>query len=272
MRSARPPILQGALPASCWPLANNMVLDPAHVHLNELMESMRLELQRLLGPEICLILELSPDVTPVMADRAQMRQILLKLAANAREAMAHGGIFRIEMGNAPVDDPVLAHARGTGGYAVMAVSDNGPGMDDESWAHLYQPFFSTKSGKRGLGLAAVHGIVRQSGGRLWADSVPGQGTSFRIYLPQAIQEPALSPVDLPAKPAIPAILVAEPNDGVRSVVTSILKKRGYRVLAAQEAQQAAGTENVRTLSLNGHLTKPFELETLLEKVRELVGQ
>jgi two-component system cell cycle sensor histidine kinase/response regulator CckA len=248
-----------------------LVLEPAQLDLNEMMESMGLELQRLLGPKIHLVLALNPDTTPVMADRAQIRQILLKLAANTREAMAHAGTFRIETANAPVDDPALRHASGAAGYTMLAVSDNGPGMDDESWAHLYQPFFSTKNGKRGLGLAAVHGIVRQSGGRLWADSVPSQGTSFRFYLPQAVSQPALTPAPLPAKPAIPAILVAEPNDGVRSVVTSILKKRGYRVLALQEAQRIAGTENVRTLSLNG-LTKPFELETLLEKVRELVAQ
>jgi signal transduction histidine kinase len=245
------------------------LLDPAQLDLNELLESMRLELQWLLGPKIHLDLELNPDAPPVMADRAQIRQILLKLTANSREAMADGGILRIGTANALVGDPVLGHARG--GYTTLAVSDNGPGMDDESWAHLYQPFFSTQNGKRGLGLAAVHGIVRQSGGRLWADSVSGQGTFFRIYLPQAVREPALTPEPSP-KPAIPAILVAEPNDGVRSVVASILKKRGYHVLTAQEVQQIGGTENVRTLSLNGNLTKPFELETLLEKVRELVAQ
>jgi hypothetical protein len=180
---------------------------------------------------------------------------------------------------------------------MLEVSDEGPGLDDESWQHLYEPFFTTRQhGKQGLGLAAVHGIVRQMGGRLWAHSEPGEGASFRVYLPRARAARAAT------------ILVLEQNDGLRTVVANILKKRGYRVLSARATADAmemartgappdllisepepdlskllAGLQpRLRTLFLNGHsvrpvagaqtatLSKPFELATLLDAVKTLL--
>jgi hypothetical protein len=210
--------------------------------------------------------------------------------------MQHGGKFRIGTGNAPANDPMLARTGDAGYYAMLEVSDEGPGFDDRSWDHLFEPFFTTKrQGQRGLGLAAVYGIVRQMGGRLWADSEPGKGASFRIYLPRAQAEYRSGPA---------TILLMEQNDGLRTVMTNILKKRGYRVLAAHaptDALEMAKTQGLpdllisepepdlvkrvaslqpqlRTLFLNGHsdhagvatLNKPFELEMLLGKVRELL--
>jgi len=189
-------------------------------------------------------------------------------------------------------------------FALLEVGDEGPGLDDQSWEHLYEPFFTTKAhGKRGLGLAAVHGIVRQMGGRLWAHSEPGEGTCFRIYLPRAQAEPVALPAERAHRGAT-TILLVERNDSLRTVVSNILKKRGYRVLAAGasadalEMAQAQGPPDLligepdpslaqslarlqpqmRTLILNGHadragaatLNKPFEVETLLGKVRELL--
>ena len=275
-----------------------LTLETTRVRLNELIADMQPALQELLGRNIQVVAELSPDVAAVMADPAQVRQILLKLAANSGEAMGQGGKFRIVTRNAPAGDPALGRTGEGGAYAMLEVADQGPGLDDESWEHLYEPFFTTKpSGKRGLGLAAVHGIVRQMGGRLWAHSEPGQGASFRIYLPCAQAEPAAQSA---------TILLMEQNDGLRTVVANILKKRGYRVLAARAAADAlemARTEGppdllisepepdlskrlmglhpgLRTLLLNGHaehspgatatLVKPFEVETLLGKVRELL--
>jgi hypothetical protein len=188
---------------------------------------------------------------------------------------------------------------------VLEIGDQGPGLDDESWEHLYEPFFTTKQqGKPGLGLAAVHGIVRQLGGRLWAHSEPGKGASFRIYLPRAQTESVALPAEHEHRRGSATILLMERNDGLRTVVTNILKKRGYRVLAAcaaADALEMAKTQGpldlligepepdlakrlaslqpqLRTLFLNGHsdhagvatLSKPFEVETLLGKVRELL--
>ena len=271
-------------------------LETSEVQLNELIEDMRPALEQLLGPDIQLVPDLSLDVTPVLADPAQVRQIVLKLAANSREAMEHGEKFRIATRNAPADDPVLGHKGEGGCYAVLEVGDQGPGLDDQSWEHLFEPFFTTKRhGTPGLGLAAVHGIVRQMGGRLWAHSEPGKGACFRIYLPRVQAESVNSAT----------ILLMEQNDGLRNVVTNILKRRGYRVLAARvpgDALEMARNEGpldllisepepdlaqnlaslqprLRTLFLNGHsshagvatLSRPFEVDVLLGKVRDLLA-
>ena len=286
----------GAIAQELLAYGGGSALETGRVQLNQEIEAMRPALAQMLGRNIQLVLDLSCDVAPVMADPAQVRQILVKLAANSSEAMQHGGKFRIGTGNAPANDPMLARTGDAGYYAMLEVSDEGPGFDDRSWDHLFEPFFTTKrQGQRGLGLAAVYGIVRQMGGRLWADSEPGKGASFRIYLPRAQAEYRSGPA---------TILLMEQNDGLRTVMTNILKKRGYRVLAAHaptDALEMAKTQGLpdllisepepdlvkrvaslqpqlRTLFLNGHsdhagvatLNKPFELEMLLGKVRELL--
>ncbi len=279
--------------------SGQLPLDPHPTQLNDLIGEMQPALQQLLGEDIEVVSELSRDASPVMVDAAQIRQILLKLAANSGEAMAHRGKFRIATRNVSANDATVAHAGKGGSYAMLEVTDQGPGLDDASWEHLYEPFFTTKQhGRRGLGLAAVNGLVRQMGGLLWAHSEPGQGASFRIYLPVAI--PVAQSV--PAGPA--TILLMEQNEGLRTVVANILKKRGYRVMAAQapadalEMAQTQGSPDLlisepdtnlvkslarlhpelRTLFLNGHsdhggvptLSKPFEVETLLDRVSELL--
>ena len=285
--------------------SGQVALETSQVQLNELIEDMQPALQQMLGRDIQLVPDLSRDVAPVLADPAQVRQIVLKLAANSREAMEHGGKFRVGTRNAPADDPAPGRKGESGSYAVLEIGDQGPGLDDESWEHLYEPFFTTKQqGKPGLGLAAVHGIVRQLGGRLWAHSEPGKGASFRIYLPRAQTESVALPAEHEHRRGSATILLMEQNDGLRTVVTNILKKRGYRVLAAcaaADALEMAKTQGpldlligepepdlakrlaslqpqLRTLFLNGHsdhagvatLSKPFEVEALLGKVRELL--
>jgi two-component system cell cycle sensor histidine kinase/response regulator CckA len=296
----------GAIVRELQAYGGQQALETGRVQLNELIEDIQPALQQLLGRDIQVVADLSHDVAPVLADPAQVRQILLKLAANSGEAMAHGGKFRIVTRNAPADDPALGRTGGSAFYAMLEVGDQGPGLDDESWEHLYEPFFTTKPhGKRGLGLAAVHGIVRQMGGRLWAHSEPGQGASFRIYLPCAQAESVAQPAASAGLRGSATILLMEQNDGLRTVVANILKKRGYRVLAARAATDALEMVQIdgppdllisepepdlskrltglhprlRTLVLNGHsepaagtatLNKPFEVETLLGKVRELL--
>jgi nitrogen-specific signal transduction histidine kinase len=295
----------GAVVRELLAYSGQWALETSQVQLNELIEDMQPALEQMLGRDIQLVPDLSRDVAPVLADPAQVRQIVLKLAANSREAMEHGGKFRIGTRNAPADDPALARKGESGSYAVLEVGDLGPGLDDQSWEHLYDPFFTTKQhGKRGLGLAAVHGIVRQLGGRLWANSEPGNGASFRIYLPRAQAESVALPAERADRRGPATILLMERNDGLRTVVTNILKKRGYRVLAAcaaADALEMAKTEGpldllisepepdlakrlaslqpqLRTLFLNGHsdhagvatLSKPFDVEMLLGKVRELL--
>src|ERR1019366_709175 len=212
------------------------------VALNDLVESMLPRLRQLFGRDIEIVPDLSPDTALVMADPVQVRQIILNLAANSQEAMGRGGTFCLQTGNATAVEPGLGSTGVAGGpYGMLAVSDSGPGLDDQSWAHLYEPFFSTKANGRGpgLGLAAVYGIVRQSGGRLWAYSQPGKGATFRIYLPLAgahFPAPPASQTDRSCGNA--TILLVEAHDGMRTVMANLLKRRGYRVLAALDSKEA----------------------------------
>jgi two-component system, cell cycle sensor histidine kinase and response regulator CckA len=288
------------------------------VALNDLVESMLPSLRQLLDQAIEIEVDLSPDMAPVMADPMQVRQIVLKLAANSGEAMGCSGAFCLRTGNAPTLDPAPGnYATANGPYGMLAVSDTGPGFDDQSWAHLYEPFFSTKVNGQslGLGLAAVWGLVRQNGGRLWACSQPAQGATFRIYFPLAdahFPAPAAAQADPSRGNA--TILLVEAHDGMRTVMANLLKKRGYRVLAALHTKealrgiQAQGPPDLlisrpepelamhltgmypqlRVLYLGGSadgsaaydrlplrismLRKPFEPESLLAKVKELLSQ
>ena len=209
------------------------------VALHELVEELLPRLRQLFGPDIEIISESTPEASPVLADPQQMRQVILKLAANAKEAMGNSGSFRLETRNAPATEPDLGARAGGGPFGMLVVSDTGCGFDDQSWAHLYEPFFSTKATGLGLGLAAVHGIVRQSKGHLWAFSQPGQGATFRIYLPLAgSQCPALSAPAIDRSPESVTVLLVEANDGMRVVMANLLKKRGYRVLAALDSKEA----------------------------------
>lgn len=212
------------------------------VALNDLVESMLPRLRQLFGQDVEIVPDLSPDMSPVMADPVQVRQVILKLAANSREAMGRGGTFCLQTGKAPTVEPGLGSTEAADGpFGMLAVSDSGPGLDDQSWAHLYEPFFSTKANGRGLGLglAAVYGIVRQSGGWLWAYSQPGKGATFRIYLPLAEGHFPAPPVpQLDCARGNATILLVEAHDGMRTVMANLLKKRGYRVLAALDSKEA----------------------------------
>jgi PAS domain S-box-containing protein len=288
----------GAIARELQAYAGQLEFETGRVQLNELIEDMRPVLQQMLGRGVEFVADLSRDASPVMADPAQVRQILLKLAANSGEAMQHSGRFRVATRNAPTGDPTLERAGDICSFAMLEVSDQGPGFDDESWEHLYEPFFTTKrNGKRGMGLAAVHGIVHRMGGRLWARSEPGKGAWFRIYLPLAQTESVAAPAPAADRRSPATILLMEQNDGLRNVVTNILKKRGYRVLAARGASDALEMATAQgppdlligerepllakhlaslqpelpTLALRGDsLGRPFELDMLLGKVRELL--
>jgi two-component system cell cycle sensor histidine kinase/response regulator CckA len=235
----------GSIASQLLAFSGGIALRIQPVALNDLVESMLPRLRQLFSRDIEIIPDLCQDLAPVMADPVQMRQIVLKLAANSRDAMERGGTFCLQTAHAATLEPGLGSTGATGGpYGMLAVSDSGPGLDDQSWEHLYEPFFSTKangpasSQALGLGLAAVYGIVRQSGGRLWAYSQPDKGATFRIYFPLAgVHFPALPPRMDPLH-GNATILLVEANDGMRTVMANLLKKRGYRVLAALHSKEA----------------------------------
>lgn len=230
----------GGIAGQLSAFSGGLALQLQPVVLNDLVSSMVPRLGQLFGHEVEIVSDLGAEIPRVMTDPAQLRQVILKLADNSRQAMGPGGTFCIQTSKASTVETGFGKETG-GPYCVLSVSDNGPGLDDQSWSHLYEPFFTTKpnGAGMGLGLAAVYGIVRQNGGRLWAYSQPGQGATFRIYLPLAealFPAPLVPPADALRSSAI--ILLVEANDGMRTVMANLLKKRGYRVLAALHAKEA----------------------------------
>jgi PAS domain S-box-containing protein len=162
---------------------------PKVLDLNEVIARAKKMIERLIGKHIRLETNGTSDLMPIWCDPAQVEQIILNLAVNARDAMSGGGRITIEASNAIIDEP---HAKEhidarPGTYVMLAVSDNGVGMTDEVRAHLFEPFFTTKEAGKGtgLGLATVYGTVRQNGGWIEVDSQPERGSAFRVYLPVA---------------------------------------------------------------------------------------
>jgi two-component system cell cycle sensor histidine kinase/response regulator CckA len=186
-----------------------------------------------------------PNLGHVSADPGQMEQVIMNLAVNARDAMPQGGQLTIETANVEMDDvyarehfPVLP-----GSYVMLAVSDTGTGMSQDTQAHMFEPFFTTKGkGKgTGLGLATVYGIVKQSAGFIWVYTEPGQGTTFKIYLPRVGQVPELR-VSVAPRAAImdgtEIVLLAEDEAAVRAVARQSLERHGYIVLEAPSGEAA----------------------------------
>ncbi|MGH9700869.1 MAG: ATP-binding protein, partial [Candidatus Acidiferrales bacterium] len=203
--------------------------------------------RRLIGEDVQLETSSAVDLGLVKADRSQIEQVIMNLAVNARDAMPEGGRLTIETGNVELDasfsrsKAVMAPGR----YVMLAVTDNGCGMDGETQAHIFEPFFTTKEkGKgTGLGLATVYGIVKQSGGYVWVYSEPGQGSSFKIYLPR-IEDEASTTGNARAEDSrsLPrgseTILLVEDEKGVRELTREYLQMCGYSVIDAENGHTA----------------------------------
>ena len=224
--------------------SRKQVSAPRQVAVNDLLGGVEKMLRRLIGEDIKLVLSLSPDAGAISVDPGQFEQVIMNLAVNARDAMPQGGKLTIETARVVAGD-ASAHsplAIPPGVYASVTVSDTGTGLSEEAKAHVFEPFFTTKEpGKgTGLGLSTVYGIVRQSGGSIWADSAAGQGCAFRMLFPaveaglSAAQSPALA-VNLSG---VETILLAEDEPGVRKYVHQALERYGYTVLDAANGREA----------------------------------
>jgi CheY-like chemotaxis protein len=197
-------------------------------------------MRRLLGEEIELQLNLAADLGSVNADGGRIEQVLLNLAVNSRDAMPNGGTLTIETANVAVEKggPVKP-----GAYILLTVKDTGTGMDAATQAQAFEPFFTTKraGSGTGLGLYTVAGIVKQSGGAVQLSSQPGQGTSFRIYLPRVDHAPAAVKAEAPKVAAVrgaETILLVEDDEMVRTLVRETMESCGYRVLEASDPLEA----------------------------------
>jgi CheY-like chemotaxis protein len=203
-------------------------------------------LRRTLGETIHVAVTVPGDLALVRADAGQLEQVLINLAINARDAMPKGGRLGIALRNVAVDEGDAAEAAEVrpGRWVLLEVTDTGIGMTPEVLGRLFEPFFTTKErGKgTGLGLSTVYGIVKQHGGAVVPSSTPGRGSTFRVYLPavEGTSPPDRRPLPVPGVPrgAGETILVVEDSDPVRHVACSMLRRLGYRVLAAQDGEHA----------------------------------
>jgi two-component system, cell cycle sensor histidine kinase and response regulator CckA len=235
-----------ALARQLLAFSGRQALRPQVQQLNEVLTEMEDRLHRFVGDLVEVRVDLNPELDRVEVDREEMEQVILHIAANAREAMKEGGRFTIATSNVDVRPGNLTHPLRTspGRYVLMTLSDTGPGMPEEVRSHVFEPFFTTKGGSSemaGLGLSIAFGIVSQSGGHLLAESEEGKGSRFLIYLPSA-EENALrfesNHEGERAEGRWETILLVDDEENVRNPLKEILETRGYRVLVAADAQQA----------------------------------
>jgi CheY-like chemotaxis protein/two-component sensor histidine kinase len=226
--------------------SRKQILSPKVLDLNSILADLDKMLPRLIGEDIYLEMVPGNGLGRVMADALQIQQVVMNLVVNARDAMPDGGKLTIETANAEWDEEsgqefgIEAKA---GSFVLLSVADNGIGMDRETRAHLFEPFFTTKGVDKGtgLGLSIVYGIVKQSGGFIRVDSQPGQGTTFKIYLPRIeAKETATSAMKVPPKGrrGSETILLVEDEQGVREAISHFLRGQGYIVLEAHNPKVA----------------------------------
>jgi len=225
--------------------SRQQVLEPRVLDVNAVLASAEKLLKRLLGEDIELVTALTPQLGAVKADPGQLEQVIVNLAVNARDAMPDGGKLTIETAKADMDEAyVWDHPLAKPGpYVMLAVSDTGVGMDEQTQRRIFEPFFTTKEAGKGtgLGLATVYGIVKQSGGFIWVYSELGNGTTFKIYLPR-VDEP-VETVTAPVAPTeslrgTETVLLVEDAAAVRAVTRQVLDRLGYTVLEAPNGAAA----------------------------------
>ena len=235
-------------------LSRRQVLEPKALDVNAVVWETHKLLRRLIPGNIDLVPVLEPNLQPVKVDPAQIQQILINLVVNARDAMPQGGKVVIETANVELDQEYAGRHIEVqpGHYVMLAVSDNGSGIDEQTKARIFEPFFTTKQeGKgTGLGLSTVYSIVRQSGGHITVESALREGTRFRVFLPPtAVTELKLVDETPPMQTEVLAgtetVLVVEDEPPLRRLISVSLEKRGYTVLTAED-----GAEAIRILENN----------------------
>jgi PAS domain S-box-containing protein len=224
--------------------SRQQVIEPKVLTVDKIVSGAHKMLKRLIGEDVELEIKLAPDGGRIRVDPGQLEQVIMNLAVNARDAMPEGGRLLIETSNVEMSEQFLREhvpAR-AGHYLMLAMSDTGAGMSEETRAHIFEPFFTTKEAGKGtgLGLATVYAIVKQSGGFIWVYSEPGHGTVFKLYFP-LVDDPA--EISGPTRAAGAArgtetVLLVEDSAAVRAVTRQLLERQGYTVLEAPDPRMA----------------------------------
>ena len=238
--------------------SRKQLLQPRVLDLSVLLEGLTTMLRRLIPEDIDLVTDMSAGRgLYVRADPSQLEQVIVNLAVNARDAMGSRGVITIRLTRAEVSGRValenLAAGPAPGQYALIEVSDTGPGMDEATRARAFEPFFTTKGKGTGLGLSIVYGIVTQSGGHVAIESEPGKGARFRIHLPteDAPPDAVSGPVRVVTPRGTETILLVEDDADVRQFIADLLELQGYTVLAARDGADA--------LRIAGDALRPLHL-------------
>jgi signal transduction histidine kinase len=228
-----------ALTRQLLAFSRKQLLERHPLDLNTVVVDMAKMLRRLIGEHITVVTALTHTAAWVNVDRGQLEQVILNLAVNARDAMPNGGHLTL------ATDHIDVHADGgrlpSGRYVGLVVSDTGVGMDAATQERIFEPFYTTKPAGEGtgLGLSTVYGVVEQHGGHISVDSVPGEGTTFRIHLPRVAEpEPQAAAPSGPPRAGSETILLAEDDPAVRALACDMLREHGYTVLTAADGEDA----------------------------------
>jgi PAS domain S-box-containing protein len=268
------------LTRSLLAFSRKQIMSPKKINLNEIIMDVGKLLTRIIGEDISLKTVFTGKPLKIYADRGQIEQVLMNLAANARDAMPSGGILTIETGVQEIDESFIHdYGYGVAGlYVVLSVSDSGKGMDAETSKKIFEPFFTTKEvGKgTGLGLAIVYGVIKQHNGFINVYSEPDKGTTFRAYLPK-VSEGSSDIEEEPAQDFPPmgseTVLVAEDDETIRELTGSILTKFGYDVILAHDGEDAvdkfkAGKEVIAIVVMDMIMPKKSGKEAY-EEIRKI---
>jgi two-component system cell cycle sensor histidine kinase/response regulator CckA len=224
--------------------SRKQILQPQTIDLNAAVEDMSSMLRRIIGEDVEFVFIPGSNLGFVNADPGQLQQIVMNLAANARDAMPRGGKLIIETANTDFNEGYIEKhpiVMASGLYVMLAISDNGQGMDAKTKARIFEPFYTTKEKGRGtgLGLSTVYGIVKQSKGYIWVYSEPGGGTTFKIYFPRADGEISKQTGNPQSDTkGSETILVVEDDESVRKLTVRILQNQGYQVIEATDGFDA----------------------------------
>lgn len=268
-----------ALTRQLLAFSRKQVLEPRVIDMNGVVMNLDKMLRSLISENVELQTHLANNLAAVKADPNQIEQVIMNLAINARDAMPGGGTLSIETGNATLDETYAAQHVSVvpGEYVMLAVSDTGCGMDEETKARIFEPFFTTKPVGRGtgLGLSTVYGIVKQSGGNIWLYSEPGKGSTFKIYLPaiDAAPEDIGKPARLVSdQRAVGTVLVVEDDEQLRRLTHRALAAQGYTVLEADRGQTALDIARRHTGSIDLLLTDVIMPDTNGRKLADALRQ